>query len=71
MILLYCLITFRYPSITKYAKENGIEDTSVILESYAMDKPIMYHMALEHTEVFKTIRNMKAIPAASVLNRKD
>ena len=36
-----------------------------------MDKPIMYHMALEHTELFKTIRNMKAIPAASVLNRKD
>ena len=36
-----------------------------------MDKPIIYHMALEHTELFKTIRNMKAMPASSVLNRNE
>ena len=65
------LVTIRYPSIIKYAKENGIEDTSVILESYAMDKPIIYNMALEHTELFNTLRSMKATSAASVLNRND
>lgn len=60
-------ITRRYPCIIKYAKENGIEDTSVILESYGMDKPIMYHMLLEHTEMLKSIQEMRAIPASSVL----
>ncbi|KAK8797741.1 hypothetical protein WA171_005272 [Blastocystis sp. BT1] len=50
-----------YPFITKYARENGIIDTSTVLECYGVGEPIKYHLVLEHQEYFAGLREMEPI----------
>lgn len=57
----FLLIISRYPFITKYARENGIIDTSTVLECYGVGEPIKYHLVLEHQEYFAGLREMEPI----------
>ena len=57
----FLLIISRYPFITKYARENGIIDTSTVLECYGVGETIKYHLVLEHQEYFAGLREMEPI----------
>ena len=63
------LVRTRYPFITKYAKENGITDTSTVLECYGIGEPIKYHLVLEHQETFACLREMKPIVVDSAFRK--
>lgn len=58
-----------YPFITKYARENGITDTSTVLECYAIGEPIKYHLVLEYPEYFAVLREMKPIVVDSTFRK--
>ena len=47
-----------YPFIINFSKQNGITDTSVVVETYEKDQPITYSVVLERTELFNTLRSM-------------
>ena len=65
----FLLIIARYPFITKYARENGITDTSTVLECYGIGEPIKYHLVLEHQEYFAGLREMQPIVVDSAFRK--
>ena len=54
-----------YPFIIRFAKQNGITDTSVVVETYETDKSILYSLVLEKTELFNPFQSMPTIDARS------
>lgn len=50
-----------YPYIQRFAKQNGIDDVSTVIEAYEQDKPIRYYLFLEKTDLLNTLREAKPI----------
>lgn len=65
VVFSFSFLTYRYPFIIRFAKQNGITDTSVVVETYEADKSILYSMVLEKTELFVPFRSMPAIDTRS------
>lgn len=55
------LVITSYPYIQRFAKQNGINDVSTVIEAYEQDKPIRYYLFLEKTELLNTLREAKPI----------
>ena len=66
-LLSYSLGQIRiYPFLSRFAKKNGVEDTSVIIEAYEANQPIHYYLVLEKLNLFTVLKNEEPIPVTSL-----